>query len=54
MSTLQYLPGAERVNITIVKGRDLKLEEFDKGNTPYAYTFSLLIVSMGEFLDIKL
>lgn len=30
LSTLQYLPGAERVNITIVKGRDLKLEEFDK------------------------
>lgn len=30
LTSLQYLPGAERVNVTIMKGRDLKFEEFDK------------------------
>eukprot|EP00794_Sanderia_malayensis_P016700 gene16700-18394_t len=30
LTSLQYLPGAERINVTILKARDLKFEEFDK------------------------
>eukprot|EP00795_Rhopilema_esculentum_P013160 gene13160-3957_t len=28
--SLQHLPGAEKININVMKGRDLKFEEFDK------------------------
>ena len=39
--SLQHLPGAEKINISVMKGRDLKFEEFDKGEFLVSIVFLL-------------
>ena len=35
LTSIQYLPGSERINISVMKARGLQLEDFDKGKTKH-------------------